>query len=736
MRRANAEGLIGIVPFTYFKPGIWDLRCCADLMADVFGQSWQYSIQIQVIAPEINQQPGDIDSTNQLQELEQSSVEPIDSSFIFKMTNESAITLHSQIPTETEEDKIINQPVSPVWFKGETAEQILQNLIDLALPTSDTLLEQKKVDKVLPLPSAPPLKLHLDQDHYIAHWGETLTINGCVELPNTKVATEKFAGKTLSDLELIIELRSPWESKVLTQIQHSLTDQVLPLKFSSTVDIPIHCQSKLILADIKLYGTTADFAQVMLLAGHAFTITADVTELLAITTDQASSLEAFAASSAANKQPIAHGLGLELFNIAKTHSIEQFYQWKPASNKPLPPRIHAQELADSNGHSPQLPKLPLNQKKPVVDEVTQESVINTSQKTQPSVAIDLEKLVIKQRRTVKQPTTLPYLKKIQTKPTTENSIELPAIASTGRSTIASPQKKAEPPQNQPPAQVEVTNEVVKIEVTADSCVASDITPVTEELILPTPPTRELDNSQNFITSPLLRKWWESQGYFVPETLEVEEAEEVGEDFSVETSTDVDTSPETEVQAEIEPEIEIHAEAEAETEKNIFEEMQPAWLNQEIVIDDTAFELEITQYNAQALEMATQSAVDTQQVLLEALPIPQLSLPNGELVAGASVKVKVELPEVAAPVVVKLWVEDYQTRALLDGPHLLTDLLPNPLGGWEGTINLTVPFGCLEIRLEAIALNISTKQESHKVTIVKPVVPPDLPVVNPDEILGF
>ncbi len=48
--------------------------------------------------------------------------------------------------------------------------------------------------------------------------------------------------------------------------------------------------------------------------------------------------------------------------------------------------------------------------------------------------------------------------------------------------------------------------------------------------------------------------------------------------------------------------------------------------------------------------------------------------------------------------------------------------------------LSVPFGCLEIRLEAIALDLSTQQESHKVTIVRTVIPPDLPNFELDELM--
>jgi hypothetical protein len=123
-------------------------------------------------------------------------------------------------------------------------------------------------------------------------------------------------------------------------------------------------------------------------------------------------------------------------------------------------------------------------------------------------------------------------------------------------------------------------------------------------------------------------------------------------------------------------------------------------------------------------------------LVEPLPIPQLHVPEGELIAGNSVRVRVELPKVPPQVVVKLWVEDCQTRWLLDGPHLLTDLSLNSSGGMEVMIPLNIPFGCLEIRIEAIALNRATQQESHKVTVLRTVIPPDLRNLPLDELLGL
>ncbi|MHC5729894.1 MAG: hypothetical protein ACYTXY_38420, partial [Nostoc sp.] len=168
----------------------------------------------------------------------------------------------------------------------------------------------------------------------------------------------------------------------------------------------------------------------------------------------------------------------------------------------------------------------------------------------------------------------------------------------------------------------------------------------------------------------------------------------------------------------------------------------AWLAQEIVVDDTYSELEAEATRSYPFEEEEQPLLDLFPsfpiiaAATEPLPIPQLYVPEGELIAGKSIIVRVVLPEVSPQVVVKLWLEDYQTRYLLDGPHLLTNLLPNVSGDLEVMTQLNIPFGCLEIRLEAIALDLTTQQESHKVTILRTVIPPDLPSLQLDELLSM
>lgn len=119
-------------------------------------------------------------------------------------------------------------------------------------------------------------------------------------------------------------------------------------------------------------------------------------------------------------------------------------------------------------------------------------------------------------------------------------------------------------------------------------------------------------------------------------------------------------------------------------------------------------------------------------LLLPVPAPELSISTSELAAGEPVTVRVKLPPHPARLSVKLWVQDRQSRSLLDGPRWLMDLIPDRTGEQEALTQLTVPFGSVEIRFEAIAVDIDSQRESHKVALDCVVVPPDLPNFSLDE----
>jgi hypothetical protein len=117
---------------------------------------------------------------------------------------------------------------------------------------------------------------------------------------------------------------------------------------------------------------------------------------------------------------------------------------------------------------------------------------------------------------------------------------------------------------------------------------------------------------------------------------------------------------------------------------------------------------------------------------QSVPTPELIIPTGELISGDSLMVCVKLPLDAANIYVKLWIKDRQSRFLLDEPRFLGDFLPKA-GSLEAIMQLTVPFGSVEINFEAITVNPSTQSESHKVTIERVVVHPEVANLSFEEL---
>ncbi|ULP72763.1 hypothetical protein [Nodularia sphaerocarpa] len=747
-RRTNAEGLMAVIPFTHLQPGIWELQCSGGLISDLFGKSWQYGIYLQVLSEESTQVWGKWHrGENVASNLPQYPNPTDDRHLKSAIASAPQPTLQSDpeptdLSTETATPAtVIDQSVSPVCVKGDTAEQILQNLVDLALPTSETLLADGKVVETLAIKPRTPLSLTLDQETYIAYWGEIAVIHGLVELQKqTNQAGETPFPESLYALELLIELRSPLTSEILTQVRQPLPNSSLPITISSTIDIPLNCESKLILADINLYGALTELGEIILLASKSFTITADVTELLAITAaarfNQQNLLDHPITPPTEPEPPISIDLGL--FNLAKTAQTDYSQSIQISVNKSLPPQLEREkleaaslrvselnQLADSP--LPQLPKLPENQ---ITDpgfataDVVTKSSLDEKQvdKNQNIAPINLAQLVIRHHRARMLHSTFRYLKRLK----------------------VLPDKTEEPKNNIPNAfsllaakdSPHIDFTVVEYEDTpglvTDHAEFQDDSEAAESLS----PDLELNSDAHLYSSPLIRKWTQSKGYFLSESiLEILEQQKILDEqvplltdtrennssLQLELETDIaadhipflaNATP-TDSAVEIE-EMKIFPQPEAEDISAQISISSPgsqlppaddlktdtAWLTQEFVIDDT--------YSASALDLIDRDSSEQQEKpisdlshtplmegrIVEPLPIPQLHVPDGELIAGTSVRVRVELPALSPEIVVKLWVEDCQTRWLLDGPHLLTDLLPNSLGSLEVMTQFNIPFGCL------------------------------------------
>jgi len=752
-RRTNSEGLMAVIPFTHFKPGIWELRCSGDIMLEMLGKSWQHTLLIQVSPPEPSPQ-----SLTQLAE-----------------ESDLASNADTQV-------SIVMNHGTPVWFQGETTEQILQNLLDLALPQDEPLLDEETIENAPTLPPPLALNLSLDQDTYVARWGDNFIIHGDVEVNEIEnLEDERFSMNGVSQLRLEIALRSPSESRILNHIDQPLTDQVLPFSFSTLIDIPLDCESKLLLADINLYGALANVGEVILLANHTFTITADVTDLLALQTSLSDYRNSLPETNPPVKPKPSVKIRLELFNVAKTPNLAQFHILKPSPNQPLPPQI--KPLISWQVLSPQLPNLPHNPTR----EINTDSETDSLTKTLAIHPIDLKKLVIKPVNTI-----FPYLKRLKVKPvpgkTANDQLNVEKLATLQKSPqlptiVTLPAKIPElPVDNLPQSDQSMIDDTSYAELIAEIVAGvtkseeldlvdsqeNSVIIQSEELdlvdsqensvIIQSEELDLVDSQENSViiqseepdlvdtqeNSSLLQQWIDSQGYLLTEAVFQESSDN---DLGEETQTvDVEVLLSREKEIQEDPIADnIPLEINKPETVNILNPIptQPGWLSQEIVIDDLVMERDADSWSDEAIAdhhysplPENETAADFSGVMMESLPTPQLYLSEGELVAGTSVMVRVKLPEVSSSVVVKLWVEDYQTRSLLDRPHILPDLRSNAWGEWETAIYLKIPFGCLEIRLSAIALHQTTQQESDKFTIIKTVIPPNLPTIEMDEMLGM
>ncbi|MGC9527108.1 MAG: hypothetical protein ACP5D7_16375 [Limnospira sp.] len=127
-------------------------------------------------------------------------------------------------------------------------------------------------------------------------------------------------------------------------------------------------------------------------------------------------------------------------------------------------------------------------------------------------------------------------------------------------------------------------------------------------------------------------------------------------------------------------------------------------------------------------------IQTPHVLPEdrEVPAPLLEV-RGEPVAGRPLPVRVQLPDDLPRIYVKIWVYDRQSRNIVDGPRWITEFSPNGFDRIETTLQLEIPYGSLEVQVEAIAVEMQTQRESHKAIVertVSPTASPTLPLNEP------
>ena len=137
---------------------------------------------------------------------------------------------------------------------------------------------------------------------------------------------------------------------------------------------------------------------------------------------------------------------------------------------------------------------------------------------------------------------------------------------------------------------------------------------------------------------------------------------------------------------------------------------------------TASTLSETARTIRNIQESTPQALSDQ----EPIPIPEIIIPAGEMLSGTPMQITVRLPAIAPKFFVKFWIKDLQTRMIVDGPRWLLDFSKVPNAEFiETRTNISIPLSSIDVAFEAIAIEAQTQRESHKVRVTRAVTPPNL-----------
>ncbi|MGG6265151.1 hypothetical protein ACQ4M3_06835 [Leptolyngbya sp. AN03gr2] len=109
-----------------------------------------------------------------------------------------------------------------------------------------------------------------------------------------------------------------------------------------------------------------------------------------------------------------------------------------------------------------------------------------------------------------------------------------------------------------------------------------------------------------------------------------------------------------------------------------------------------------------------------------VPDPIVTLSESELTRGATTIARIKLPDILPKIYVKAWISDRQSRSLVEPPRWIIDFKPDGHGKLEATTEIKVPFDSVEIRIEAIAVEVMTNRESRKVVVDRVVISEEMP----------
>lgn len=548
----------------------------------------------------------------------------------------------------------------------------------------------------------PELNLVLDRDPYTAQQGRSLTITGLVELAQPGTVDPAIV---IPLSALYIQLRDPQTGETVGEARQPLSPQPLPFDFTCSIDIPTHHPTHLILGDLQLWVALSHPNQHGVLTSQSFTVTTDLDELLEAIANDVPETEwlqpplAFAGADAGHTN-----LNLAFLDFLETpsESPSEPLQFQPATKQVLPPQLQAKSPA-----APKPIQLPFTE--------SERSAIPPELLAQVDQALQLRA----DERGV-MPQLISFTPSQSSPPAAQNApAEAEAETETTADVVeATPASNPTATSSSPLALAPTPSESAPTPDQADRASlppTDSTTPAPAWLDAPTTgPLPLADQDLSLSPEDLAFRSLNLQTRFWSRINALAEDQELGKELS-DLSTDGSAAASgqgaplaADAEALIGPDAELAA--------------------QEIVVDDDP-DVAADAQSGTIADLGSPFVLEKD----EPVPTPELYLPPTDLVAGKPVVLTVTLPNLRPRIYVKVWIHDRQTRSVLDGPHWLVDFIPNSQGKLESGTQMIVPFGCLAIQMEAIAVEMATQKESHKVSLQRSVLPPNVPREFLDEL---
>ncbi|MGD1906531.1 MAG: hypothetical protein ACFB0C_11120 [Leptolyngbyaceae cyanobacterium] len=514
-----------------------------------------------------------------------------------------------------------------------------------------------------------PLRLRLEQQAFMAQAQQPITLAGEVIDVGNQPALP--GSGTLG-----VQLRDPAQGKVVARWSRSLSWPRLPAVFEVTMPLPEAADTRLLVGEMSLWQGTMPAPQVMAIQG--FTVTTNLAQLLETVTQKGEVAfqedaskgdgdEVWAGEAPNSERDDSPEVPIRTMPLAMPAVRDVPFRliYLPASGLTLPPQIQSIPLSDSGPRRLDLPTLP-------------------NQPTRPASA----------------PASSPA-----------RSLELPLI-----SAPAAPQDSSSAADLPGSAADSEEPEGRSLELPTlgripqpDGRQAADSTnragTESEPAVLDEPISEvpSLVPDAQFTDLNLKDRFWGRLSALAHEGQSAAaELKRQMEAAGVESEPNSDpTLPELDV-PESEP---------------VLPTMTVAAPSHEVVVyDDVPVPAPVDRSDQDRSDADEAQPVETLIV-----PVPQVNLPNIPLVAGSPLTLTVSLSSFPHRLAVKFWMTDIQNRSLVEKPRWLMNWTPTGQGQLEALLHLQVPMGCLEVRFEAIAIDLATQEESHKATLQRPII---------------